>query len=249
MPCVEIWERTATDNELRGRILELRSLYDWPALKAVIQVCPGVTTNNFDLKGLFNLLEVHSQDTHGFRMKTDIFLTPQRIIGALGALKIVAAYIILCGLDKRDLDEQEKTTITISSGICKNFWPVSCSVGGIEAASERKFDSREFYMGNFAVVSLNYDPLGLWFQYIANRYLNGSRTVPHIGNPCRKLQIYNDLGQFIAAQRIRVHGNAQLPWFPMNETAVQRAERKKRWDRRGHTNQQIPLSAWLRLLA
>lgn len=219
------WERAATDNDLRGRILELRSLYDWPALKAVIQVCPGVATNNFDLKDLFNLLEVHSQDTHGFRMRTDIFLTPQRIIGALGALKLLLHTLFYVDWTSAIWMNKRKQQLQYHLEFAKMLARIM-QRGGIEVASERKFDSREFYMGNFAVVSLNYDPLGLWFQYVANRYLNGSRTVPHVGNPRRKLQIYNDLGQFIAAQRIRVHGNTQLPWFPMNETAVQRLNEK-----------------------
>ena len=36
------WQSGASDDELRNRIVDLRTLYDWPALKAVINVCPGV---------------------------------------------------------------------------------------------------------------------------------------------------------------------------------------------------------------
>ena len=34
------WSAGADDDEIRGRILTLRTLYDWPALKDVIKVSP-----------------------------------------------------------------------------------------------------------------------------------------------------------------------------------------------------------------
>ena len=224
------WELSAADGDLRNRILELRSLYDWPALEAAIRVCPGVNANNFDLKDLFNLLEFHSQSAHGFRVETDMFLAPQRIIGALNALKVLLHALFYVDWTSAIRKEEKKLALQYHLDFAKMLSRLM-QRDGIEVASEGRFDSRDFYMGDFAVVSLNYDPLGLWFQYIANRSLNNSLAVPHVGAPARKIQIFNDLGQFVAAQRIEGDGNTQLPWFPMNETAVQRLNEKS--DRTG----------------
>ena len=88
-------------DHLRNRIVELRSLYDWPALVDAINVCPSRAPQHhskstaasggigFELIDLFNLLDMHHQSGHGFRGKDDTFLPPQRVIGARGALRLL----------------------------------------------------------------------------------------------------------------------------------------------------------------
>ena len=83
------WRHGASDDELRDRIVTLRTLYDWPALKAIINVCPGVQGDSFQLNDLFNVLDMHGQSGHGFRVKEGEFLTPQRVLGARNALKML----------------------------------------------------------------------------------------------------------------------------------------------------------------
>jgi len=58
-------------------------------------------------------------------------------------------------------------------------------------------------------------------QWIANRELNKSAAVPHIGSPPSPLHLFNDFGHLIPSRRI---GTPELsfPWYPMNEAAVQR---------------------------
>ena len=224
------WKQSATDDELRKRILELRSLYDWPSLKAAIRVCPGVGTNRFELNDLLNILELHGQSSHGFRVKKDVFLAPQQIIGALNTLKLLLHALFYLDWTSAIRDEKRKQQLQYHVDFAEILGHLmQCT--GIEMASAKKFDSRDFYMGAFTMVSLNYDPVGLWCQYIANRSLNRNLAVPYIGSPARKIQIFNDLGQFVAGQRIEPKDDSQLPWFPMNETAVQRLNEKS--DRTG----------------
>ena len=83
------WPHGANDDELRKRIVTLRTLYDWPALRAIVNVCPGVQGNSFQLNDLFNVLDMHGQSGHGFRVKEGEFLTPQRVLGARNALKML----------------------------------------------------------------------------------------------------------------------------------------------------------------
>ena len=59
---------------------------------------------------------------------------------------------------------------------------------GVELARTHQFDQPEFYRGDVAFVSLNYDPIGLWVQFIANRELN-KRAAPHIGTPAVPLSL------------------------------------------------------------
>jgi hypothetical protein len=47
------------DDRLRREIIRLRLLYDWPALKAIIHICPAVGTDAFTLNDLFNIIDLH----------------------------------------------------------------------------------------------------------------------------------------------------------------------------------------------
>ena len=83
----------ASDGEIRERIIDLRALYDWPALKAVIDVCPGTERDGggirIKLQDLFNILDMHGQSGHGFQERSGRFLTPQRVLGARAALQML----------------------------------------------------------------------------------------------------------------------------------------------------------------
>ena len=97
---------------------------------------------------------------------------------------------------------------------------------GLElAGSNTRFDSRKFYMGDVSFASFNYDPIALWCQFVANRDLNKCAGVPHIGCPASRLQIFHDLGHFVAGSRVdhkKKDRDPETPWHPMNETSAQR---------------------------
>ena len=88
---------------------------------------------------------------------------------------------------------------------------------GVELAGQR-FELPEFYLGDLSFVSMNYDPVGLWCQMIANRCMNRATTVPHVGS-ARKLQVFVDQAHFVAGPRV---GRPSEVWHSMNEPAVQR---------------------------
>ena len=83
-------------------------------------------------------------------------------------------------------------------------------------------DSQCFYLSDLSFVSLNWDPIALWCQFVANRDLNNSSNVPHIGSPARKLKVFHDLGHFVAGSRVEKKGKQNTPWHPMNESSAQR---------------------------
>jgi hypothetical protein len=93
------------------------------------------------------------------------------------------------------------------------------------AQTVESFDHPEFYLDDLAFVSLNYDPILLWVQWIANRELNRSTGVPHIGSPPAPLHLFNDFGHLIPSRSIGKR-QSNFPWFPMNEAAVQRVNER-----------------------
>ena len=216
------WRPGASDDELRNRIVTLRTLYDWPALKAVIDVCPGARGGSFQLNDLFNVLDMHGQSGHGFRVEEGKFLTPQRVLGARNALKMLLHAMFYIdwqygrAANRKHLEHHYEFAKALGRRMQRK---------GLELAKKNiLFDSRSFYMGDVSFASLNYDPIALWCQFVANRDLNKCTGVPHIDCPASRLQIFHDLGHFVAGPRVEHKDNRdpETPWHPMNETSAQR---------------------------
>ena len=216
------WYSSASEDEIQDRVIELHTLYDWPALKAVIKVCPK-QGDFFNLADLFNILDMHVQGGQGFHVKEDDFLTPQRILGARNALNMLLQTMIYIDWQhgrmakEKDLEHHYDFAIALGRRMQRQ---------GVELATEgRHFHSRGFYMGDVSFASFNWDPIALWCQFVANRDLNRSVSVPHIGCPASKLKIFHDLGHFVAGSRVkknRENLDGSTPWHPMNESAAQR---------------------------
>ena len=216
------WAPGATDDDLRNRIVALRTLYDWPALRAVINVCPrAAQDDSFQLNDLFNVLDMHGQSGHGFRANEGEFLTPQRVLGARNALKMLQQAMLYidwqCGRGARK--GELELHYDFAEALCRRM-----QRHGLELAGRNvRFDNRDFYMGDVAFACLNWDPIALWCQFVANRNLNRSPSVPHVGSPACKLQVYHDLGHFVAGPRVEDRGRGpDTPWHPMNESSALR---------------------------
>ena len=220
------WERK-DDEELRKRIVELRSLYDWPALVAAINVCPGGASKHdtgggatgaearFELIDLFNLLDMHHQSGHGFPNRQDTFLPPQRVIGARGALVLLIqalTYVDWHAHARGHLHLQQHQDFALELGRRMQREGLRFAA----AAGPDDFELDDFIEGEVSVVSMNWDPIGLWAQFVANRSLNRDCSVPHVGSPACRMQLYHELGYFVAGPRIdKKHVGSKI-WQPMN---------------------------------
>lgn len=216
------WRPEADDNEVRNRIVTLRTLYDWPALRAAINVCPRASrADSFRLNDLFNVLDMHGESGHGFRVKDGEFLAPQRVFGARNALKMLqqAMFYINWQYGRKAKKEELNQHYDFAEALC---WRMQRQ--GLELADGNvRFDSRDFYMGDVGFACFNWDPIAVWCQFVANRNLNRSPSVPHVGSPACKLQVYHDLGHFVAGPRVEDRGRgADTPWHPMNESSALR---------------------------
>lgn len=216
------WYSGASDDELRNRIVTLRTLYDWPALEAIINVCPADRDGGFRLTDLFNVLDMHGYSGHGFGGRQGEFLTPQHVTGARNALKMLLQMMFyvdwqrLCLGDcdkKRDLQLHYEFAAALGKRMQRQ---------GVKLADSFAHDSKEFYEADVNFASMNYDPIALWCQFVANRDLNRDPSVPHIGTPSRKLQVYHDLGHFVATRRVVKRTGQGTLWHPMNQSSAQR---------------------------
>jgi hypothetical protein len=224
------WQKDASEPELRDRITDLRLVYDWPALKSVVRLCPGRTTGRFKLNDLFNLLDMHippgsgfRDSAHGGRDRTDSQRTPQfldvrRLVGARNALLIILIamfyidYRVCIDTKREDLEKYRDFLIVLGRRM---------QTEALRLPTERGFAEPEFYQGDVSFVSINYDPIALWAGFIANRELNHSAAVPHIGSPAVPLHLFHDMGHLIPSRGIAPR-QPNAAWYPMNEAAAQR---------------------------
>ena len=179
-----------------------------------------VRGEGFRLNDLFNVLDMHGQSGHGFRVKNKVFLTPQRILGARNALKMLQQTTLYidwqCGREenREDLEHHYEFAKALGRRMQRQ---------GLElAGSNISFDDRKFYMGDVSFACFNWEPIALWCQFVANRNMNKSLSVPHAGHPACKLQIFHDLGHFVAGPRVELKGDRspETPWHPMNESSA-----------------------------
>lgn len=222
---------------LEARIHELRASFDWPALKAVVRACPGFNEGNrFQLQDVFNLIDLHAHNFHGFPgLKR--FLPPGRLIAARRALQLVLNTLFY--VDWQTALIERKNDLNKHLGFAR-LLTEHHQQKGLELANElQHFDSRDFYLGSIAFASLNYDPVALWAQFIANRDANFDP--PYIGVPRVPLKIFHDFGVFMAVSTIDPkksdgEDEKERVWYPLNEASAQRLNDRDHASRRVRIN-------------
>jgi hypothetical protein len=230
------WSMNANEEELKTRIVELRLFYDWPALKSVVRICPASATDGFKINDLFNILDMHIPLKFGIRAPAERgeelsggrseprFYDARRLIGARNALLVILTALFYIDY-QTCLATKPKALAIYRDFAIRIAHRAQCH--GLRLAREGiRLDSPEFYQAEIGFVSLNYDPIGLWMQFIANRQLNRSDAAPHIGSPAEPLHVYHDFGHLIPARGIERH-EADRPWYPLNEAAAQRLNEQK----------------------
>ncbi|MBD8736859.1 hypothetical protein [Sphingomonas sp. CFBP 13706] len=210
------WRTAANDDELRARVRELRLVYDWPALQDVLRVCPGAAAGVLKINDLFNMLDMHVPLGHGFRTEQGAFLDTRRLMGAKAALRMLlhAMFYIDWQNCVRDRGRPLETYEQFAEWLGRRMYRSEPSFSG-------RLDRPEFIRSDIAFVSLNYDPIGLWTQFFANRRLNKAPDVEKVDGASRCIQLYHDMGHFIPSRRIEPAGRPDL-WYPMNEASAQR---------------------------
>jgi hypothetical protein len=209
------------DDAIESRIRELRSLFDWSALQEIIKICPAFDEKEgFQLSDLFNILDIHIQSGHGFQANNGHFISPSRIIVARKALEMLLHTLFY--IDWQDARISKVSELAKYHQFARLLAEHHQQQGLEQLAKGSKTDTRKFYLTDVAFVSLNYDPICLWTQFIANYECN-NHFPPHVDSPRVQLKIFHDLAHFMAVIRIGDpnDGKAHL-WYPMNEASAQR---------------------------
>lgn len=177
------WRKGASVDELRRRVIDLRLTYDWPALKSMVSICPASATERFKLNDLFNLLDMHIPPGFGVRAPStqlaEKFFDARRLIGAKNALLtiLIASFYI----DYQKCIESNQKVLNqyrdFAEALGRRLQRQSSGL-----ATKYRLDEPAFYQGDASFVSLNYDPILLWVQFLAHRKLNRSTSVPRIGS-------------------------------------------------------------------
>lgn len=233
----ENWE-DEDEEKLRNRIVELRGLYDWPALVAAINVCPDGVGNRdagveaseaqseLKLIDLFNLLDMHEQSGHGFPDRQGGFITPQGVIGARGALVLLIQALTYVDWHSRAREcPHLKYHLDFADELGRRMQREGLRFDA--EAGPDDFELDDFIEGDVSVVSMNWDPVGLWAQMVANRCLNGAFNVPHVGSPARRMQLYHELGYFVAGPRVDKGHEGNKVWQPMNISSARQLNDRK----------------------
>ena len=209
---------------LDARIHHLRSLFDWPALKEAGRICPGFEEEKgFVLQDLFNVIDIHIASGQGF-CAYDGPIAHGRLVAARRALQMLLNTLFFIKWHDALDGEWQGAELKKHLGFARLLTKYHQETGIQRADSMRDYDSRDFYLGEVAFASLNYDPICLWSQFIANKNANDDYP-PHIGCPAVPLKIFHDMGIFMATRRLsRKEGDEckEAVWYPMNEAVVQR---------------------------
>lgn len=207
-----------TDSEIEQRIHFLRSQFDWSALKAIVRVCPNFLEEKlFQITDVFNIIDMHRQSKHGFPVENG-FLPLHRIASARAALELILQTTFY--IDWQTCLTDKKLELDKHLGFARLLTEHHQNKGLELAADNKPFGSRDFYLGDIAFVSLNYDPIALWAQFVANRDAN--LKPPCIGFPSTPLKIFHDFGIFMAVSTIDDNNPKERLWYPMNEASAQR---------------------------
>lgn len=230
------WHDTSIQ-ALDARIHELRALFDWSALKDVVRACPGFKDgDHFQLQDIFNLIDLHAHSFHGFPVPNR-FLPPGRLVAARRALQLILNTLFY--IDWQTALYEKKSELDKHLGFARLLTEHHQREGLKLAATRRHFDSRDFYLGDIAFASLNYDPVALWAQFIANRDANNS-SPPCIGSPRVPLKIFHDFGIFMAVSTIDPKRDEpdekERVWYPLNEASAQRLNDRDHESRRVRIN-------------
>ena len=213
---------TLSLKESKKWVVHLRQTYDWDALKRIIQICPSEDGSNPFLVDLFNILDMHILSGQGFYTKNGggkkgepYFVANYRLRPAKNCLIMLINLQIFCTYQSTIEKSPEKIDpyILFAKALAELM-----QEEGI-ASGLKDYADREFYLFSYSVVSMNFDPLLLWFIFNAHKEANDNP--PHIGIPAQPMKLFHDFGHFMGVRRVGPGFDPGV-WYPFNETVAQR---------------------------
>lgn len=203
-------------------VRELREVYRWDVLKAVIKICPQIN-GLVSLQDLFTLLDMHINGGVGFRVGVSSEkglgqLTKEQLSMAQHTVKLLI--VTMHSIAYEQMLESSPDLLNAYQGFAACLYQLMKEEGLRRASEDKDLARREFYLSSFSIISMNWDPILLWQSFCANEQFNNRKDRPYIGSPALPLKMYHDLGHFMGVRQ--VDGEDPGVWYPFNETVVQR---------------------------
>jgi len=222
--------------QVEQRVEELRRKYDWCALLEVIRVSPSDHLGGGQLQDLFDILDMHISNGHGFHVSARdenddfVLLDPARLVAARDALKLLC--MLLHKLDYQKAIISHTDIVDAYASFADVLADLMQEEGVRLHAEGRSLTQRDFYLFSHAFICMNWDPIFLWAIFNAHKNRNDSPTVPNVGQVPEPMKLFHDMGHFMGFRKI--DGEGPGVWYPFNETVVQRVN-----DETHHTGRRV----------
>jgi ribosomal protein S27E len=220
-----------SDEEILTRIVQWKSHYDWNALRRLAIKVP-IENENYTtyLIDFYNIIDGSLLNNHGIQVQCAanndfIFLYPHRLRAARNLLVLLSNLMMACAYHKTRIESPEKFKPYIE------LIEVLYNLMQREAIELEKCDHnmRDFYLMSFSIISLNFDPIFLWFRFYVNAILN--KNPSHIGSRNIPVELYHDFAVFTAIKdrNTKKASDGYYPsntYYPVNETIPNHVNRR-----------------------
>lgn len=207
-------------NKTDKYIRNLKNNYSWNTLESLISICPGHSENDFKLLDLFNIIDLHLNNGQGFHIPNNDgdkeFIDLNKLKKARNTLKLLINLIF--SYKYQLVLKNNRSTIKKYAQFADILAELMQEEGKYYSSKNYSLNTRKFYLFSYAVISMNWDPLFLWYVFNAHKKKNDSPI--RIGKPGVKLKLFNDMAHFLGVRAVDTRD--QKIWYPLNETVVQR---------------------------
>lgn len=199
--------------DFEGIRSDLRNEYDWETLQKVIKCCPK-KNETISLMDLYGILDLYLSENRGFSLMEEP-ISYHQLLNTKHLVILLIQLYFYCQYQNM-LDEKKD--------VLKQYYEfykvlaVEMLEEGYRSRNDSKKNDRKYYLFNYSIVSLNWDPILLWLIFNVHKDLNDENSY-YVDSPPRKLKLFNDFATFLGTRSI---DKDLTIWYPFNEAVVQR---------------------------
>ena len=226
------WEQAfpgAQKEDVEKLVRILRQHYDWGTLKLIAKAKKGETKEEKPrdeyLQEVFTLMDACIRDGRGFDIydgKEMMFLPLERVKAAYEALTLLINTMFACAW-------QKLIKTAVGQDKLKPYRKFFHSLAMLMQDEARQFEhqgcafnKRAFYQLSYSLVTTNFEPLFLWFVWMAHKEVNKGVEV-RLGNPGRMLKLLMNFPNSVGMRKPSDEGEELSSdiWFPCTEDVAQ----------------------------
>lgn len=209
-------------DQIKSELIKLKELYNWECFKAIANSTEKNSVGNINIQTFYTQLDLLINSNSGFKTK-DKFFYNHEVVSALNCALLLNNILLFC---------ESYSKIKSSPDLIRkyeSFFEVLADEMRREAIEResKAFDSRDFILFSYAIVSFNWDPVLLGMMFHAHKTMNNSNNVPYLGKECQKLRLFNDFGTIIGSLRKDIDDIEPYVWYQGHESIATRLNDKK----------------------